>query len=126
MANLPLVAGVVTSIDSVPLTTTTKVSLRRSRAVTQKFGPFGAIGSAAGPFKFQGTLEFAVPISGLEIDVDALAASPTGFSMNFSRGSKRYLATGCFIADDSLDNDPEAAQTSTSIGIVATECFPTS
>lgn len=125
MANLPLVAGVVVSVNSVPVTTTTKVSLKRSRSVTQKYGPFGAIGSATGPFKFQGQLEFAVPLAGMEIDIDALAASPTGFSINFSKGAMRYLATGCFIADDSLDNDPEAAQTSNSVSIVATEVIRT-
>lgn len=124
MANLPLVGGVVTKINNVPLATTVKVSLRRSRNVTQKFGPFGPIGSAPGQFKFEGTLDLAVPQTGLEIDVDGLAASPTGFSFQFSKGLKRYLVTGCHIADDGFDNDPSQGETNNQVRIVATEMVP--
>lgn len=121
MANLPLVGAVVTAINSIPMTTTTKISLKRTRAVAQRFGPFGAIGTAAGPFKFQGTLTFAVPVAGLEIDIDTLNSSPTGFSINFSKGARRYLVRGAFIQEDGLDNTPETAETDNTLSIVATE-----
>lgn len=121
MANNPLVGGVVASINNVPVTTTTRVSLRRTRNVAQKYGPFGPIGSAPGQFKFQGTLTLAVPQTGLEVDLDALAASPTGFSLQFQKGAMRYLVTGCFISDDGLTNDPMQGETDNEVGIVATE-----
>lgn len=125
MANQPLVSGIVTAIQNQPMLTTTKVSLKRSRAVTQKFGALGAIGTAVGPFKFQGTLTFAVPVAGLEIDIDALAALPNGFSMNFSKGARRYLITGCQINEDGIDNDPESANTDNQVSIMATEMVRT-
>jgi hypothetical protein len=124
MANLPLVAGIVTAIQNQPMVTVTKVSLRRTRAVAQRYGALGPIGSAAGPYKFQGTLTFAVPISGLEIDIDALSALPTGFSINFSKGARRYLVRGCFISEDGVDNNPETAETDNQVSIVATEMVP--
>jgi hypothetical protein len=121
MANTPLVGGVVTKLNNVPLATTVKVSFRRTRNVTQKYGPLGPIGSAPGQYKFEGTLDLAAPLAGLEIDIDTLSANPLGFSLQFSKGAFRYLVTGCHIADDGFDNDPLMAETNNQVRIVATE-----
>lgn len=126
MANLPLVKGVVTSINHIPMTTTTKVSIKRTRNITQKFGPFGPIGSAPGQYKISGNLSFAVPKTGLEIDIDALSASDTGFSITFQKGTKTYLITGAHIADDEISNDPETANTDNVVNFSATEMIPIS
>lgn len=125
MANQPLVAGIVNKINNVPLSTVVRCSLRRTRNVVQKFGALGPIGSAAGQFRFEGSIDLAVPQLGLEIDVDALAASPTGFSFQFSKGAMRYTVTGAFIADDGIDNDPAQGETNNAVRIVATEMFRT-
>lgn len=121
--NLPLVGGIVTKINNVPLSTVVKASMRRSRNVTQKYGALGPIGSAPGQYKFEGTLDFAVPQAGMEIDIDALSASPTGFSFQFSKGAFRYTVTGAHISDDGIDNDPAQGETNNQVRIVATEMF---
>jgi len=121
VANLPLVAGVVLAIDNVPIVSTTKISVSRNRNVTQKFGPFGPIGSAPGQYKIKGTMTLAVPKSGLEVDIDALSASETGFSVTYQKGTMRFLITGAHIADENLDNDPESGNTDDVVNFVATE-----
>lgn len=126
MANLPLVAGVVLAINNIPITSNTRVSVKRNRNVTQKYGPFGPIGSAPGQYKISGNLSLAVPKTGLEIDIDALSASDTGFSITFQKGSKRYLVTGAHIADDEITNDPESGNTDNPVSFVATEMVPIS
>jgi hypothetical protein len=125
MSNLPLVAGIVTSIDSIPMLTTTKVSIKRMRKVTKKFGPTGPIGTAVGPYQITAVLTFAVPVAGIEIDIDSLSARPGGFSFNFSKGARRYLVTGCQLSEDSIDNDPENADTNNQVTIEATDMVRT-
>lgn len=121
MANNPLVGGIVNKINNVAMSTVVKCSLRRSRNVAQKYGALGPIGSAPGQYKFEGTLDFAVPVAGMEIDIDALSSSPTGFSFQFSKGAFRYTVTGTHIADDGIDNDPQQGETNNQVRIVATE-----
>jgi hypothetical protein len=124
--NLPLVSGVVLAINNIPVVTNTRVSVKRARNVTQKYGALGPIGSAPGQFKISGTLTLAVPKAGMEIDIDALSASETGFSVTFQKGLNRYLITGSHIADDGLENDPESGNTDNVVNFVATELIPIS
>lgn len=126
MANNPLVGAVVLAINNIPVSTNTKVNVKRSRNVTQKFGPFGAIGSSPGQYKVSGTLSLAVPKAGMEVDLDALSASETGFSVTFQKGLNRYLITGAHIADDALTNDPLQGETDNEVNFVATEMIPIS
>jgi hypothetical protein len=124
MANNPLVGGAVFAIDSTKLSTTTKVSAKRTRNIAQKYGPLGPIGSGKGQYKITGTLSFAVPKAGLEVDLDALSAQDGGFSISFQKGTKRYILRGCEITDDAFSNDPLQGETDNEVSFTATEMSP--
>lgn len=124
--NLPLVGGVVLAIDNIPIVSNTRVNVKRTRNVTQKYGALGPIGSAKGQFKISGTLSLAVPKQGMEVDIDGLSARDEGFSVTFQKGTNRYLITGAHISDDTLTNDPLQGETDNEVNFVATEMIPIS
>ncbi len=97
MANMPLVGG-VTSIDNVPLTTTAKVSLKRSRTVTQKFGAVRPDRERARLRRRQ--IERALELELTEIDTDALSARDEGFSFQYQKGAKRYITANAICVRD--------------------------
>ncbi len=121
MANNPLVGQVPVEINNVAVVSVTKVTAKRSRQVTVKFGAFGAIGSAKGHFKVTGTITLAVPKAGLEIDLQALSESEEGFSINYPKGAERWACYGCHLSDDELSNTPEAGETEVTLNFVAAE-----
>lgn len=120
MANQPLIGGVVFAINGTRLSTTTKVSVKRTRNIAQKYGPMGPIGSGKGQYKITGTLSLAVPKVGLEVDLDALSVADGGFTISFQKGAKRYILRGCEITDDALSNDPLQGETDDEVSFAAT------
>jgi hypothetical protein len=108
-------------INNVAVVSVTKVTAKRSRQVTVKFGAFGAIGSAKGQFKVTGTITLAVPKAGLEIDLQALSDSEDGFSVNYPKGAERWACYGAHLSDDEISNTPEAGETEVTLNFVAAE-----
>lgn len=121
MASNPLVGQVPVEINNVAVVSVTKVTAKRSRQVTVKFGAFGAIGSAKGQFKVTGTITLAVPKAGLEIDLQALSDSEDGFSVNYPKGAERWACYGAHLSDDEISNTPEAGETEVTLNFVAAE-----
>lgn len=117
----PLVGQVPIEVNNVAVVSITKVTIKRSRQVTVKFGAFGAIGTSRGFYKVSGTLTLAVPVAGLEIDLQALSDSEDGFSITFPKGAERWACYGAHLSDDDLSNTPEAGDTETNLSFVAAE-----
>jgi len=121
MGNLPLVSQIPIEINNSPVASITKVSAKRSRQITVKFGALGSIGAGKGQFKVSGTMTLALPKAGLEIDLQALCDSEDGFSINYPKGAERWACYGAHISDDELSNTPEPGETEVTINFVATE-----
>jgi len=117
----PLVGQIPIEINNVGVASITKVSIKRARQVTVKFGAFGPIGSAKGFYKVSGTLTLAVPKVGLEIDLQALSDSEEGFTITFPKGAERWAVYGAHLSDDDLMNTPEPGDTETTVNFVAAE-----
>jgi len=117
----PLVGQVPVEVNNSAVTSITKVTIKRARQVTVKFGALGPIGSAKGFYKVQGTLTLAVPKVGLEIDLQALSDSEDGFSLTFPKGAEKWACYGCHLSDDDLNNTPEAGDTEVTVNFVAAE-----
>jgi hypothetical protein len=117
----PLVGQVPVEINNSVVTSITKVTIKRARQVTVKFGALGPIGSAKGFYKVQGTLTLAVPKAGLEIDLQALSDSEDGFSVTFPKGTEKWACYGCHLSDDDLSNTPEPGDTEVNVNFVAAE-----
>jgi len=117
----PLVGQVPIEVNNVAVASITKVSIKRARQVTVKFGAFGPIGTAKGFYKVTGALTLAVPKVGLEIDLQALSDSEEGFTITFPKGAERWACYGCHLSDDDLSNTPEAGDTETTVNFVAAE-----
>lgn len=121
MANNPLVGQIPIEVNNLTVVSITKVTVKRTRQVTVKFGALGPIGTARGFYKVQGTLTLAVPKAGLEIDLEALSNSEDGFTVTFSKGVERWACFGCHLSDDDLSNTPEAGETEVNVNFVAAE-----
>jgi hypothetical protein len=117
----PLVGQVPIEVNNVAVASITKVSIKRSRQVTTKFGAFGPIGTSRGFFKVTGTLTLAVPKAGLEIDLQALSDSEEGFSITFPKGAERWAVYGAHLSDDDISNTPEAGDAEVTLNFAAAE-----
>jgi hypothetical protein len=117
----PLVGQVPVEINNVAVASITKVTIKRARQVTVKFGAFGPIGSGKGFYKVQGTLTLAVPKAGLEIDLQALSDSEEGFSITFPKGAEKWACYGTHLSDDEISNTPEPGDTEVMVNFVAAE-----
>lgn len=108
MANLALVGQLKAEIDHVPVITITRVNVDENIPTTTKKGGYGVIGIAQGVADGSGSFVMSVPTTGLEINLQALKAKATGFSLTWQRGANRLAATGCKISRISDANDPGA------------------
>jgi len=117
----PLVSQIPVEVNNQPVISITKVNAKRSRQVTVKYGPYGAIGAGRGHYKINGTLTLALPKAGLEVDLQALSDSEEGFSLNYPKGAERWACYGCHLSDDELSNTPEAGETEVNLNFVAEE-----
>jgi hypothetical protein len=106
-----LVGKVQATLNNAFTITLTSLSINGDIPVAVKFGPLGPIGTSQGCEKVSGALTFAVPATGLEVDVVSLLQSPTGFTLNFPIGSERHGIYNCFVSKRAFTNNPETGDT---------------
>jgi len=121
MANLVLQNVAACEINNTFVVTVTKMSVDGDQPVTVKFGAQGSIGSAVGFEKVTGTLELAVPVTGLEIDVVGALNDPKGFTFSFPIGSEKHCLFGAKRNKRSFSNTPETGESTFSFAFTATE-----
>lgn len=121
MPNISIVGQIPLEIDHAFTITATAFDVSVSTPTQVKKGAFGPIGTAQGIEDVTSSIRFAVPSSGLEVDLAALAAKPTGFTISYSLGANKYALIGCRINNKGTTNDPGSGNAEVTIGVTATE-----
>ena len=113
MGNLPLVSQIPVEINNSPVASITKVSAKRSRQITVKFGALGSIGAGRGQFKVSGTMTLALLKAVSDADdafVDDMAARHEAVSTRAGATRARLLfANGLYRQLVGLANAGQAA-----------------
>lgn len=97
MANLDLQGALKPEVNHVPVITITRVSVDENIPGTVKKGGYGVIGIAEGIGDGSGSFSIAVPKSGLEVDVYALKAAGARFTLSWTEGVTRMIASTCRV-----------------------------
>lgn len=118
MANLDLQGQLRAELNHVPVITITRVSVDENLPGTVKKGGYGVIGIAEGIGDGSGSFTMSVPKAGMEIDVFALKASGARFTLSWTEGVSRLLASGCKITRVSRSNDPAGGDYSVSVSFI--------
>jgi hypothetical protein len=121
MANQPLVGAAPIAVNDIPVVSATKVTYKRARNIVIKKGAFGTIGVGKGQPSYSGTVTFAVPKMGMEVDLQDWFNSETGYSLTFQRGVERWKATGVFLTEDDFNSDLDPGNTETTLNWVAAD-----
>lgn len=116
-----LVAQVPVEINNTVVITSVKLSINGDRPVTTKRGALGTIGQAVGQEQVTFTMELAVPVTGLELDVTGALNAPGGFTINFPIGAEIHALYGCQRSKRSFSNSPDSGDTTFSLDGVATD-----
>lgn len=116
---LVLTDRVRVEVDYSTTLTCLKVSGTHSIPRKDYFSFFGHVGYTQGQAPFNLTLNFAVPVAGLEVDFDALNARPGGFAVTLTRGDVSLTYLNCTYVNETEDNDPEAGVTTYNVNLTA-------
>jgi hypothetical protein len=116
-----LVGQVPFEVNNTFVITITKGSISGDRPVTVKRGAAGTIGTSVGQENVSASLELAVPVTGLELDVVGALNDPKGFTLSFSIGAERHALYGCQRSKRAFSNSPDSGDTTFSLDITATD-----
>lgn len=106
MANLELQGQLRPEVDHVPVITITRVQAGENLPGTVKKGGYGVIGIAEGIGDGNLSFSMVVPMTGLEFDVYALKQQGMRFTLSWTEGTKRLIASQCKVTSIDRSNDP--------------------
>jgi hypothetical protein len=121
MATIDLVGQCIAEIDHVYAVTITDLEVRKSVPTTVKKGALGPIGAAQGIADYTASFTLAYPKTGLEFNLEALAAKPGGFSFTYSAGVNRWTLAGCKIPEETLSGNQGQGDVSVRVSLTATD-----
>jgi len=121
MPNLSLTGQIPVELDHAFVITATSLDVSVSTPTQVKKGAFGPIGTAQGIPDVTASIRFAVPSTGLEVNLADLAAKPNGFTVSYALGVNKYAIIGCRISGKTVTNDPGGGNTEVSLSLTGTE-----
>jgi hypothetical protein len=122
--NIPLTGKNNCQLDHTSLITATKLSVDKNIPLQVRKGNAGPIGIGSGVADVTGTITFAVPATGTEVDFDEWEASPAGKTMTFEVGAGRRLnCVGSKLGGVSYSSEPGTGAYDVNAKFTSTEAF---
>ena len=121
MASLDLVGQAPAEINGKIAVTLMSFNVNESRPTTDKKGALGPIGVAQGIQDVSGSMTFAIPKTGAEVNLELIANQPGGFVLTYTTGANRYGVMGCVLSEVRTTVDNGAGNVEVSANFTATE-----